>query len=157
MCLPVNPSKIITTQQAAKVVPRSQTLFERMCYLAEDILLHNWTDVAVHDRRILDNTKPGEFRLWIVTEVGTLFPPMFCRLHQEYRSHASGCLRMSAVEVHLMRLAGSPAGGMLSQKFYDSIKNTPKKFFLIGKGVDDWSGSIEPIGLSDIMDFAFPA
>lgn len=152
----MHSSKIITTQQVAKMVPRSQTLFEKMCFLAEDILRYNWTDVAIHDRKILENTKPGEFRLWIVTEVGTLFPPMFCRLHQQYRSHSSGYLPMSAVEVNLMRMNGSPFNGQLPQRCYDSIGRTPKSFFIVGKGSDDWSGSIEPISASDIMAFAFP-
>jgi hypothetical protein len=152
----VNPSTIITKQQAVKMVPRRQTLFEKMCFQAEDIVRYNWTDVAVHDRKILENTKPRERRLWIVTELGTMFPPMFCRTHEEHRCYQRGYTPMSAMEVLLMKMARGHGEKLPCETGTEAIKRSAS-YFIVCKGSDDWSGSIEPIDFCDIMALAFPA
>jgi hypothetical protein len=134
-------------QETIKIEPRNKTLHEQMCFIADEVVRHNFSDVAVHDARILRRMKRGEVRLWIVSELGSQFLPMYCRLTEVARQGDYEYV-LSAVEVTIMRLLQSDPLSMARQKqFFDTAR-----FYFVTKGVGACDGSIESASFCDVVN-----
>jgi hypothetical protein len=147
--------QIISHQEQVKVAPAAnekQTLHERMCFMADDTVRHNLSDVAVHDARILKKMCCGEVRLWIVTEFGTHFLPMSCKVG-EWKKQESKDYVFSSAEVMIARLLRIDLdGAILNKSLFASAK-----FYMVAKGYDSFSGSITPISFADLTSLIFPS
>ena len=143
-------SQIISRQETCKVAFKRQTLHEWMCFEAENVVKHNWTDVAIHDKKILDKMRPGETRLWIIYELGSVFLPMYCKLTENHEPNGLN-YAFSAVEVHMLRFAKEDSLGSIQSK----IARDSSRFYFITKG-HDWSGhTITPSDYKFVMDLVF--
>ena len=121
----------VSFQEQIKIDPRDKTLHEQMCFIADEVVRHNFSDVAVHDARILRRMKQGETRLWIISELGSHFLPMYCKLN-EWRKQEEKEYCLSAVEVTVARLLrNDPFDKARSKQFLSTAQ-----FYLVTKGAD---------------------
>lgn len=143
-------ANFISHQEQVKITPRKQTLHEKMCFIADSIIRYNFSDVAVHDRRILKKMRPNEVRLWVINETGSQFVPMYCRLAQ-WHEPEQVIHDFSAVEITLARYMRIDAFAKRAQEvIWDH-----SEFYLVTKGSDRWSGSITPIEFCDLVRLVF--
>lgn len=121
-----------------------------MCFIADEVVRYNFSDVAVHDARILKRMNNGEVRLWIISELGSHFLPMYCKVG-EWRKQSAKEYALSAVEITVGRL--------LSNGPFDKRKNSQffktARFYLVTKGCDVWSGSVVPIDFRNVVDLVY--
>ena len=143
-------TQIISRQEPAKRVPRNKTLHEWMCFEAEDIVRHNWTDISCHDRKILDKMRPGDTRLWMIHELGSLFLPMYCKLYEKRKQEESE-YEFSSVEIHMLRLMKDDRLASVQNKI---IRDTAR-FYFIRKGSGDYDYDITPSDFRSVVDFVF--
>jgi hypothetical protein len=142
--------QLISLQEKLKQVFHKQTLHEWMCFESEDTVKHNWTDVAVHDRKIVNKMRHGETRLWIISEFGSQFLPMYCKLGekklQESRSYV-----FSSVEIHMLRFMKETNFGKLQAK----ALRASSKFYFITKGSSEYNYIVAPTDFRAVMDLVF--
>lgn len=143
-------TQIISRQETCKIAFKKQTLHEWMCFEAENVVKYNWSDIAVHDKKILDKMLPGETRLWIISELGSIFLPMYCKLTERYVLNDLNYV-FSAVEVHMLRFAKEDSLGSVVGKIARSSSN----FYFIAKGNSLYDYTIVPSSFSDAMDLVF--
>ena len=143
-------SQIISRQETVKLALKKHKLHEWMCFEAENVVKHNWTDVAIHDKKILDKMIPGETRLWIIYELGSVFLPLYCKLTEHYVLNELN-YSFSAVEVYLLRFAKEDALGSVQSKIARATSN----FYFIAKGCDDYHYSVTSADFLSVMDFVF--
>jgi hypothetical protein len=143
-------TQIISRQEPVKRVLRNKTLHEWMCFEAEDVILHNWTDVAVHDKKILGRMRPGETRLWMISELGSLFLPMYCKLYEKQKQEESE-YDFSSVEIHMLRLVKDDRLGAAQNK----ITRKTARFYFITKGACEYDYSIVATDFRSVMDLVF--
>lgn len=143
-------SQIISRQETCKVAFKKQTLHEWMCFEAENVVKHNWTDVAIHDKKILDKMLPGEIRLWIIYELGSVFLPMYCKLNEKHSS-SNPAHDFSAVEVHMLRFLKEDQFGNIQSK----IARATSSFYFITKGFDSHSYSVISTNYESVVDLVF--
>lgn len=141
---------LVSFQEPIKIEPRNQTLHERMCFIADEVVRYNFSDVAVHDARILKRMKQGETRLWIISELGSQFLPMYCRMNEAIRQEQKEYV-LSAVEITIARLLNNDPFDKARQKQFLSTA----QFYFVAKGADMHSGSIVPTNFRDIVDLVF--
>lgn len=141
---------LVSFQEQIKIEPRNKTLHEQMCFIADEVVRYNFSDVAVHDARILKRMKQGETRLWIISELGSQFLPMYCKLNEANRQQEKEyCL--SAVEVTVARLLrDDPFDRARQKQFLDTAQ-----FYLVTKGAGMYDGSVDPIDFLDIIDLVY--
>jgi len=120
-----------------------------MCFEAENVVKHNWTDVAVHDRKIIEKMRAGDTRLWAVYELGSAFLPMYCRNHEKTNDQNTQH-EFAAVEVFMMRFFKEHAIGLVEGTFR---RNT--KFYFITKGHSDYDYDVVPTTIFDVVDLVF--
>ena len=143
-------SQIISRQETCKVALKKQTLHEFLIYEAENVVRHNWSDVAIHDKRIVEKMFPGETRLWIVWELGSLMPAMYCKLtEKESMTKTDHCF--SAVECYMMRYMRE---GDFSDIQSQIARNT-SKFYFVTKGYGNYDYSVVPASFRTVMDLVF--
>lgn len=142
--------QIISRQENVKRNLRNLMLHEFMCYEAESVVKHNWTDVAVHDKKIINKMRPGDTRLWIISEMGSNFPPMYCKLYEKRRQEESE-YDLSVVEVHMMRFLRNDRLGEMQSK----IARATSKFYFITKGSGEYDYSVTPAAFDDVLDLVF--
>jgi hypothetical protein len=143
-------STLVSFQETAKVLPRNQTLHEQMCFIADDVIRYNFSDVAVHDARILKKMQAGEARLWIIHELGSQLLPMSCKVNQ-WRDQIKKDLFLCSLEVVIARLLRNDE----FQKAQNKAILDSSKYFIILKGADRLSGSITPIKFEEVVDLVF--
>ena len=77
----MNPQDVI---HKAKTSPDPQSeilaLHETLCYLAEPIVQHFWTDIAVHDKNILASAPKNSSFIWVVHKCGSYLCPLYSSL-----------------------------------------------------------------------------
>ena len=143
-------SQIISRQEFCKVALKKQTLHEFLIYEAEDVIRHNWSDVSIWDKKIIDKMLPGETRLWIIWELGSLMPAMYCRLSEkEAMTKTDHCF--SAVECYMLRF-------MKEGEFNDvqsQIARNTSKFYFVTKGYGNYDYSVTPVPFRSVMDLVF--
>jgi hypothetical protein len=142
--------QLISRQEPVKIVPRNKTLHEWMCCEAEDVVRYNWIDVAIFDRRLLNKMRPGDTRLWIISELGSSFLPMYCKLYEKSRQE-EGDYFLSSVEAHLLRFAKDDRLGEAQTK----ILLATSRFYFITKGAGEYDGTIVPCNFRNVMDLVF--
>jgi hypothetical protein len=145
---------LVSHQESVKVAPEQtekQTLHEQMCFIADRIVRYNLSDVAVHDARKLKKMRCGEYRLWIVTEFGSQFLPLSCKM-SEWKNQELNDYYLSAVHVVIARFLTTHDGWQQAQ---NRILFSSAEFYLVGKGADVFSGTIEPMSFPDVVRFVF--
>jgi len=142
--------QIISRQEPVKRILRNKTLHEWMCFEAEDVVRHNWTDVAIHDRKILNKMREGDTRLWMINELGSLFLPMYCKLYEKRKQEESE-YDFSSVEIHMLRLMKDDRLASVQNKI---IRETAR-FYFITKGSGDYDYSVAPTDFHGVMDLVF--
>lgn len=142
--------QIISRQEKVKSNFRNCTLHEWMCFESENIVKHNWTDIAVHDRKILNKMRPGDTRLWIISEVGSNFLPMYCKLFEKERQEESE-YDLSLVEIHMLRFLKEDN----FSKVYNKVMRNSFKFYFITKGDCDYNYSVVETTFDDVVNLAF--
>lgn len=113
-----------------------KTLHEWMCFKAETVVRYNWSDVAVHDRRIVERMLPMEFYVWCIHETGSAIFPMHCQL--ETRSNHS------AITTFLLALLENRQHSALQEKFY-----------FIAQGRGDYDYITVHVDSISILNFVF--
>lgn len=144
-------SALVSYQETAKVLPRNQTLHEQMCFIADDVVRYNFSDVAVHDARILRKMQTREVRLWIIHELGSQFLPLSCKVN-EWRAQTKKDLYLCSAEVAIARLLRTDE----LQKVQNKTVLDSANYYLVAKGDDARSGTITPIGFGDVVRLVFP-
>jgi hypothetical protein len=142
--------QIISRQEPVKTILRNKTIHEWMCFESESIVKHNWTDVAVHDRKILNKMRCGDTRLWHIHELGSLFLPMYCMLHEKQKQEEAE-YEFSSVEIHAFRLLKEDRLGQIQAK----IMLDTGKFYFITKGGGDYDYSVVPADFGSVLDLIF--
>lgn len=143
-------SQIFSRQETCKVAIRKQTLQEFLVYEAENVVRHNWSDVAIYDQRIVEKMNPGETRLWIIWELGSLMPAMYCKLtEKESMTKTEHCF--SAVECYMMRFVKE---GPLCD-IQSRIARETSKFYFVTKGHGNYDYSVAPATFRSVMDLVF--
>jgi len=66
------------------------TLHERMMIEAETQIQHNWTDVAIHDKRKLRTVSVDHACIWVVKSEGSALLPTYCKLSERKKWQADG-------------------------------------------------------------------
>lgn len=140
----------VSYQETAKVSPKIQTLHERMCFIADDIVRYNFSDVAVHDARILKKMQIGEARLWMIHELGSQFLPL-CSKINDWRAQQRKDVYLCSVEVMMARLLRTDP----LQKAQNKAVLDSAKYFIVVKGESAAAGKIEPIEFSDVINLVF--
>lgn len=140
---------IISRQETVKRDLRKKDLHQWMCFEAESIVRHNWTDIAVHDRRIIEKMRPGETRLWAIYELGSAFLPMYCK-NSENTFSCERQQEVSAVEIFMMRFFKQDEIGQLEKTFRDSTK-----FYFVTKGSSNYDYLVAPSTIADVVDLVF--
>lgn len=143
-------SQIISRQETLRATPKKKTLHEFLVYEAEDIVRHNWSDVALHDKNVIEKMLPGETRLWIIWELGSLFPPMYCKL-SEKDAMTKTAYSFSAVECYMLRFMKE---GPLNDAQAKIARDT-SKFYFITKGYGNYDYSAVPVDFRLVMDIVF--
>lgn len=121
-----------------------------MCFESEEVIKHNWTDVAVHDRKILNKMRPGDTRLWIISEFGSQFLPLYCKLYEKQKQEDCE-YSFSTVEIYMLRFVKD---GRLAEA-QNKIRRKTSKFYFITKGDCNYAGLVSPASYSDVMDLVF--
>jgi hypothetical protein len=142
--------QILSRQETVKRIPRNQTLHEWMCFESEEIVKHNWTDVAVHDRKILNSMRPGDTRLWIISEFGSHFLPLYCKLYEKRKQEESE-YDFSAIEIFMLRYVKDNRLAAMQSK----IALSSTKFYFITKTSSEYNGIVAPASYRDVMDLVF--
>lgn len=141
---------LFSFQETINIEPRSKTLHEQMCFIADEVVRFNLSDVAVHDARKLRRMKPGEVRLWIIHELGSLFLPLSCKMSEAARQEDKEYV-LSAVEIAIGRLLRKDEFEKARQKqFFSSAQ-----FYFVSKGVGSCDGSITPVDFRGIVSLVF--
>lgn len=143
-------STIFSRQETAKVALKKKTLHEWMIYEAENVVRFNFSDIAIHDKRILDKMLPNETRLWIIWEFGSQLLPMYCKLTEQYVLTELNYV-FSAVEVHMLRFAKEDPFSDIQNK----IARATSSFYFITKGYSDYDYDIAPTDFRTVMDLVF--
>ena len=147
---PANMMQIISRQEPVKQIPRNKTLHDWMCFEAEDIVLHNWTDVAVHDRKILSKMRYGDTRLWVISELGSIFLPMYCKLYEKQKQEEAE-YEFSSVEIYALRLLKSDRLSEMQSK----ITQATGRFYFITKGSGNYDYNVVPTNFGSLVDLVF--
>lgn len=142
--------QIISRQETVNIALKNKTLHQWMCFEAENIIKHSWCDVAVHDKRKLDKMRAGETRLWIISELGSSFLPMYCRLNEKHKQEECE-YSFSSVEVHMMRFMKDDRLGSAQSKLARSMS----KFYFITKGDSDYNYSVTATTFEEVADLVF--
>ena len=121
-----------------------------MCYEAENVVKHNWVDIAVHDKKIINKMRPGDTRLWIISELGSNFLPLYCKLYEKHRQEESE-YELSVAEVHMMRFLRGDRLGEIQSK----IARATSKFYFITKGFGGYDYSVTPATFGSVLDMVF--
>ena len=140
---------IISRQETVKRDLRNKTLHEWMCCEAEQIVRHNWTDIAIHDRKLIGKMRAGETRLWGIYELGSIFLPLYCRMSEKVKQETHE-YELSSVEVFMMRFFQETPIGELQADFMRSTK-----FYFITKGSSDYDYNVVPTTFLDVVDLVF--
>ena len=148
--LSVQMAQILSRQEPVKRLPRNKTLHEWMCFEAEDVIKNNWTDVAVHDRKLLGKMRPGDTRLWVIHEFGSLFLPCYCKLYEKRKQEEQEYV-FSSLEINMMRLIRADELGSLQSK----IIRKSARFYFITKGFGDYDGLITPSDFRSVANLVF--
>lgn len=148
--LSVQMAQILSRQEPVKRLPRNKTLHEWMCFEAEDIIKNNWSDVAVHDRKLLGKMRPGDTRLWMIHEFGSLFLPCYCKLYEKRKQEEEEYV-FSSLEINMMRLIRADELGNLQSK----IMRKSARFYFITKGFGDYDGLITPSDFRSVANLVF--
>jgi hypothetical protein len=141
---------LVSFQETAKVLPRKQTLHEQMCFIADDVVRYNFSDVAVHDFRIIKKMIPGEARLWIIHEFGSQLLPLCCKIN-EWREQGKDDRYLSSVEVNITRMLRTDE----LQKAQNKVIFDSAKYFIVAKGSDSRTGTITPVSFGDVVHLVF--
>ena len=141
---------LFSFQEQVKIDPRDKTLHEQMCFIADDVVRYNFSDVAVHDARILERMKKGETRLWIISELGSQFLPMYCKLG-EAKKQQDKEYALSSVEIAIARLLNPDSFEKLRSRQFLSTA----QFYFITKKSKTRDGVIFPISFKDVVDFVY--
>lgn len=144
--------QLISQQETCKRSFRNQTLHEWMCFESENIVKYNWTDVAIHDRKIIDEMRPGDTRLWVIWELGSLFLPMYCKLSQKAQLEEN--YKLTSVEIYMLRAFKEDQFAKAQTRLLLDAKATCRYYF-ITKGSDDYSSVISPATFNSVMDLVF--
>jgi len=144
--------QLTSQQETCKIVSCVQTLHEWMCFESENTVRHNWTDVAIHDRRIIDEMQPGDTRLWVIWELGSLFLPMYCKLSEE--SQLKEDYKLTSVEIYMLRFFKEDQFATAQTRVLMDAKVNCKYYFII-KGTNDYNSLICPTTFHSVVDLVF--
>lgn len=129
-----------------------KTLHERMIYSVEDFIQHNWSDVAIHDKKKIDRAFPGESFAWIVSRFGSYLTPLFTPLHEKDEIDTLEEEVFAPIQILFFR--------WLAQKPFEENKTYCEKYapqnskcFIIVKGNSDYAGTIHSVDYRELMDF----
>lgn len=145
-----NLDTFVSYQETAKISPNNQTLHERMCFIADEIVRYNLSSVAVHDARILRYMRAGEARLWVIHELGSMLLPLSCKIN-EWQAQLRKEHYLCSVEVEIARLLRTDGW----QKAQNEAVLNSAKFFIVMKGDRASAGDIEPICFADVVRLVF--
>lgn len=118
-----------------------------MCFIADDVVRYNFSDVAVHDSRILRKMLAGEVRLWIINELGSQLLPLYCRLKEFYSQEVLE-YQLSAAEVAIARMLRIDE----LAKAENRTVRVDSQFYLVTKGCNEWDGTIVPVKFADVVN-----
>jgi len=150
LMLSVQMALILSRQEPVKRLPRNKTLHEWMCFEAEDVIKNNWTDVAVHDRKLLGKMRPGDTRLWVIHEFGSLFLPCYCKLYEKRKQEEQEYV-FSSLEINMMRLIRADDLGSIQSR----IMRKSARFYFVTKGFGDYDGLITPSDFRSVANLVF--
>ena len=143
-------TQIISRQEPVKRVPRNKTLHQWMCFEAEDVVRYNWADVACHDLTTINKMRPGDTRLWVIHELGSLFLPLYCKMHEKRKQEESE-YEFSSLEINMLRMMKDDPLASIQNKI---IRETAQ-FYFIRKGFGNYDYNITPSDFRSVMDFTF--
>lgn len=142
--------QLISRQESVKRLPRNFTLHEYLCFEAEDVIKSSWTDVAVHDKKIIAKMRPGETRLFCVHEFGSQLLPLYCRLSEKYKQEEAE-YEFSAVEIFMLKL-------MRDDDLYrrqNQIMRKSARFYFVTVGASDYDYVVAPTSFAEAVDLVF--
>lgn len=126
-----------------------KTLHERMIYSVEDFIQHNWSDVAIHDKKRIDAAGPGEAYAWIVSKFGSYLTPLFSRLSEKDDSDEEVFAPIQVLFFRWLKQQPFEENKIYCQGYAPEYS----KCFIVVKGGNDYTGAVHPVGYRELMDF----
>jgi hypothetical protein len=143
-------SQLISRQEPTKRKLQKLTLHEFLCYEAEPVVKYNFCDVAVWDKRIIENMRPGEVRLWCIHELGSQLLPLFCRT-AENKNQVQRNYEFSSVEILMLKLMRDD--GIYA--YQNKIMRETAQFYFVTPGCGDYDYMVKKSNLREIVDLVF--
>ncbi len=94
--------------------------------------------------------RPGDTRLWIISEFGSQFLPLYCKLYEKRKQEESE-YDFSAIEILMLRYVKDGRLAAMQRK----IALSSSKFYFITKTSSDYGGLVVPASYRDVMDLVF--
>jgi len=116
---------------------------------AEHYVRHNWSDIAIHDRRKLNDAPVGHYYAWIVGELGSYFTPLYCDIAARDKWERSP---MAPIQILCMRWLNKDNPLAENKGYLHNVGPYHQKCFLICKTDDYGGGSIDSVEFNDLMD-----
>lgn len=125
-------------------------LFERMVSIAESVVHHNWSDVAIHDRRKLQLADVGDTFVWSIHEMGSYLSPLFARLDEqaEWEVHPQ-----SPIQVLMVRWLANE--NQIDNDLWRKIYHPSNYQHYIVRKTGENRGVIDSVGFPELRDLAF--
>lgn len=96
--------KLFCVHELARVARPARSLHERMMLEAEPYVLHNWTDVAIHDKDRLRNTPVNHALAWMIGETGSYLTPLYCKLSDKSKWQTSPLAFLAPIQIYVAAL-----------------------------------------------------
>lgn len=132
-----------------------KTLHELMMTIAEPIIQHNWTDVAIHDKAKLKNIPVGHHCIWIVGKMGSYLTPMYCNVSDRSRWTSDFLATISPVQILIVRWYEQTKS--FSENSHWNANHDPvqdKHCFFVVKTDSKGAGNVIPVTYKELADMA---
>lgn len=118
---------------------------------AEHYVRHNWSDVAIHDRRKLQDAPVGHYHAWIIGEFGSYFTPLYCDITAKEKWERSP---LAPIQILCMRWLNKANPLAENKSYMRNVGPFHQECYIICKTDDCDGGSLDPVKFVDLMDLA---
>ena len=125
-------------------------LHDKMMFIADTVVRHNWTDVAIHDRNKLANIPVGHHCAWVIHELGSYLSPLYCRLDQRDRWEADP---NAPIQTLMIRWIASD-NPLMKCSHHAGLSPVSGQFYLVVKTDEFGGGSIIESSFQEFYDLA---
>jgi hypothetical protein len=131
----------IVYYESRRQIEEHNSLITRMMKEAEPIVKHYWTDVCIHDKRVLNSMEPNSSAVWVIYEMGSFLCPLY--------SSIDFCEPILPTICYLIA-ADTKTNDILGRL-------SDYHFYFLTKGINCYHGDFWKVSRNDLIDFLYPA